>query len=103
LPERDPFCECKYDQVRDRMDREDWPFHCDVPDDLAADEVRAEPLCFGELEAGMKIQCDREVDVLGILLSESPVEEGGEDSAAYVSQGYPHRFAKSRTPVKPNR
>lgn len=33
LPEDDPFCECKYDKVHDRMDREDCPYHCDTADD----------------------------------------------------------------------
>ena len=32
LPEVDPICECKYDEVHDRMDREDFPFHCDLVD-----------------------------------------------------------------------
>ena len=42
LPEEGPTCECKYDSVLDRMDREEWPFHCDTADDSAADEVRAD-------------------------------------------------------------
>ena len=33
LPEEDPICECKYDEVHDRMDREDCPFHCEMADD----------------------------------------------------------------------
>lgn len=33
LPEEDPICECRYDEVHDRMDREDCPFHCDMVDD----------------------------------------------------------------------
>jgi hypothetical protein len=33
LPEEDPICECRYDEIRDRMDREDCPFHCDLVDD----------------------------------------------------------------------
>jgi len=28
-PEWPAFCECKYDEARDEMDREDCPFHCD--------------------------------------------------------------------------
>jgi hypothetical protein len=32
LPEDDPVCECFYDEFRDRMDREDCPFHCDMVD-----------------------------------------------------------------------
>jgi hypothetical protein len=32
LPEEDPACECGYDEIRDRMDREDCPFHCDIVD-----------------------------------------------------------------------
>jgi hypothetical protein len=33
LPEEDPICECKYDEIHDRMDREDCPFHCDMEED----------------------------------------------------------------------
>jgi hypothetical protein len=33
LPEEDPICECKYDDVHDRMDREDCAFHCDIIED----------------------------------------------------------------------
>jgi hypothetical protein len=44
LPEDDPVCECRYDEIRDRMDREDCPFHCDIVD--------AEPA--GVLEAARK-------------------------------------------------
>jgi hypothetical protein len=33
LPEEDPVCECKYDEVHDRMDREDCPFHYDMVED----------------------------------------------------------------------
>jgi hypothetical protein len=30
LPEEEPICECKYNEVHDRMDRDDCPFHCDM-------------------------------------------------------------------------
>jgi hypothetical protein len=33
LPEDDLACECKYDEIHDRMDREDCPFHSDLVDD----------------------------------------------------------------------
>ena len=33
LPEEDPICECKYDAVHDRMDREDCAFHCNMVED----------------------------------------------------------------------
>jgi hypothetical protein len=33
LPEEDPMCECKYDEVHDRMDREDCAVHCDMIED----------------------------------------------------------------------
>jgi hypothetical protein len=33
LPEEDPVCECKYDEVHDCMDREDCPFHCHLVED----------------------------------------------------------------------
>lgn len=42
LPEEDPVCECKYDEVHDRMDREDCPFHCDMVDDSESPDVLAE-------------------------------------------------------------
>ena len=32
-PEWPPVCECKYDEVHDRMDREDCLLHCDMEDD----------------------------------------------------------------------
>ena len=31
-PEWPAVCECRYDEVRDEMDREDCPFHCDASD-----------------------------------------------------------------------
>jgi len=39
-PEEPAICECKYDDIRDRMDREDCPFHCDLVDDAAETEAR---------------------------------------------------------------
>jgi len=36
LPEDDPICECNYDEIHDRMDRDDCPFHCDIADDEPA-------------------------------------------------------------------
>jgi hypothetical protein len=36
LPEEDPVCECRYDEIHDRMDREACPFHCDIVDDEPA-------------------------------------------------------------------
>ena len=33
LPEEDPICECKYDAIRDCMDREGCPFHCELNDE----------------------------------------------------------------------
>ena len=38
-PEEPTICECKYNQIRDRMDREDCPFHCDLADDAPEMEV----------------------------------------------------------------
>jgi len=38
-PEWPDVCECKYDETRDEMDREDCPFHSDLEDNTAADEV----------------------------------------------------------------
>jgi hypothetical protein len=40
-PEWPTFCECKYDEARDEMDREDCPFHCDPPDNSAEEEARS--------------------------------------------------------------
>ena len=39
-PEWPAVCECKYDGVRDEMDREDCPFHVDLVDDAAAEEAQ---------------------------------------------------------------
>jgi hypothetical protein len=33
-PDDPPVCECKYDEARDVMDREDCPFHCDLVDEV---------------------------------------------------------------------
>jgi hypothetical protein len=33
--EEPPTCECKYDETRDEMDREDCPFHCDLVDEVS--------------------------------------------------------------------
>jgi hypothetical protein len=32
-PDDPPVCECKYDEGRDVIDRDDCPFHCDLPPD----------------------------------------------------------------------
>jgi len=37
-PEELPECECKYDEARDQMDREDCPFHCNLTGDVPAEE-----------------------------------------------------------------
>lgn len=33
LPKEDPICQCRYDELHDRMDREDCPFHCKTAED----------------------------------------------------------------------
>jgi hypothetical protein len=38
-PEEAPICECKYDEARDEMDREDCPFHCDLVEDVPQQEA----------------------------------------------------------------
>ena len=40
-PEWPAVCECKYDEARDAMDREDCPFHFDLVDDKADEEAIA--------------------------------------------------------------
>jgi hypothetical protein len=35
-PEWPLACECRYDKVLDRMDREDCSLHCDMEEDLSA-------------------------------------------------------------------
>ena len=37
-PDWPVFCECKYDEARDEMDRDDCPFHCDLRDNAAREE-----------------------------------------------------------------
>jgi hypothetical protein len=39
-PEWPAFCECKYDEVRDELDREDCPFHCDLVDNTGKDRMK---------------------------------------------------------------
>jgi hypothetical protein len=34
-PESEPYCECRYDAVNDRIDREDCFFHCDIQEELS--------------------------------------------------------------------
>ena len=41
-PEWPAVCECKYDEARDEMDREDCPFHCDPVDNSAEAGARTE-------------------------------------------------------------
>ena len=33
LPEEEPICECRWDEIRQRMDRDDCHFHFDVPEE----------------------------------------------------------------------
>jgi hypothetical protein len=40
-PEWPAVCECRYDESRDEMDREDCPFHCDPPNNAAGSRVLA--------------------------------------------------------------
>ena len=40
-PRWEPTCECKYDETRDEMDREDCPFHCDQIDDVPEVEAQS--------------------------------------------------------------
>jgi len=44
-PESEPICECRYDPVHDRMDREDCFFHCDMKEE---GPISAEQLPPGE-------------------------------------------------------
>jgi hypothetical protein len=39
LPEEEPVCECKYDEIHDQMDREDCPFHCHLIENMAIADV----------------------------------------------------------------
>ena len=40
-PEWPAYCECKYDETWDEMDREDCPFHCGTTDDAAEGKLLA--------------------------------------------------------------
>jgi len=43
-PEDPPICECRYDEARDEMDRDDCPFHGNLVDDeLVVPEVESDP------------------------------------------------------------
>ena len=46
LPEEEPICECRRDEGRQRMDRDDCHFHCDLPEEPA--EVGEIEECFLE-------------------------------------------------------
>jgi hypothetical protein len=39
-PEWPPVCECRYDEVHDRMDREDCCFHCDMEEEISEPQER---------------------------------------------------------------
>ena len=38
-PEETPVCECRYDEARDMMDREDCPFHRDLVEQSSTEEA----------------------------------------------------------------
>jgi len=38
-PEWPAYCECRYDEARDEMDREDCPFHCDLTEKAAEERL----------------------------------------------------------------
>ena len=40
-PDWPAYCECRYDEARDEMDREDCPFHCDMESKLTKPELAA--------------------------------------------------------------
>ena len=39
-PDEPLVCECKYDETRDEMDREDCHFHCELVEDPAQQEAQ---------------------------------------------------------------
>ena len=43
-PECPAYCECKYDEELDEMNREDCPFHCDVTDSTSKESSCTEGL-----------------------------------------------------------
>jgi hypothetical protein len=53
-PEWPVVCECKYDEAGDEMDREDCPFHCDLPENAAEEETltpsRKKPMRAGDIK-----------------------------------------------------
>lgn len=64
LPEEDPVCECKYDTVHDRMDREDCPFHWDFVEDqgarLPAERKPPASIALGSRGLSTGVQASRE-------------------------------------------
>jgi hypothetical protein len=42
-PEWPAVCECKYDEARDEMDRDDCPFHDELVDNAEEEAVRTPP------------------------------------------------------------
>jgi hypothetical protein len=61
-PEEPPICECKYDEARDGMDRDDCPFHCDLPPETPAvgelEEIEGPPSMKPKSGAVAKIDVD---------------------------------------------
>jgi len=39
-PDWPPVCECKYDEVQDRVDREDCLLHCNMEDEISPPPAR---------------------------------------------------------------
>lgn len=42
-PEWEPVCECRYDEVHDRMDREDCLRHCDMDVEVSLPQEWPQP------------------------------------------------------------
>lgn len=44
LPEEEPACECRWDEIRQRVDRDDCHFHFDLPEEQAEMEAGAQQI-----------------------------------------------------------
>ena len=53
-PEWPAVCECKYDEARDEMDREDCAFHFDLVDDRADEETQTVPRKMAALQGNLR-------------------------------------------------
>ena len=91
-PEWEPVCECRYDEVHDRMDREDCFFHCDMEEEVASQEPdRAQ-------EAGRGRQAQRQKRRM--IMIKMPVAKIASDAANAIERWFKTTRSLPASPSK---